>query len=228
MYVSLELAHSMVDWATMAIAGGDREVGGRRRRPGRAPGRPGRRATSARRRSSCTAASAMTAEYAVGVGTAHLTVLDQRLGNGRHHLHAARRPRHRARAGRTRSDGPLADRGAAGLPRPRPRLPRARGRPAPDAVGPRRVGRPRDRAEDGRAGLLRADHPRGVRRRRGRLRHLLARHGGARPGRLRAARHRVGQQRAGRQVDPRSTAPRSRSRSGCPSSPPPPRSAASG
>ena len=57
--------------------------------------------------------------------------------------------------------------------------------------------------EDGRARLLRAHHPGGVRRRRRRLRDLRARHGGARPRRLVAARHRVGLQRAGRQVDPR-------------------------
>ena len=101
-----------------------------------------------------------------------------------------------------RSDGPVAQRRAAGLPRPRPRLPRARGGPAPDAVGPRRVRRPRDRAQDGRARVLRPHHPRGVRRRRRRLRHLLAGDGGARPRRLRAARDRVGQQRARRQVDP--------------------------
>ena len=202
MYVSLELAHSTVDWATMTIAGGDREVVadaadrvGLQVSAGGAPHRAGGHPAARRHRDDR------------GVRR-----------RGRH------RPPHRARAVArqrrsttsrgsppaspstrwwTRSDGPLADRGAAGLPRPRPRLPRARGRPPPDAVGPRRVGRPRDRAEDGRAGVLRADHPRGVRRRRGRLRHLLARHGGARPGRLRAARHRVGEQRTGRQVDPR-------------------------
>ena len=70
------------------------------------------------------------------------------------------------------------------------------GRAAPHRVGPRRVGGPRDHPEDGRDRLLRADHPRGVRRPRRRLRHLLPRHGGARPRRLRAARHRVGLERA--------------------------------
>ena len=57
MYVSLELTHSMVDWATMVVARGPS--------PTRSPTRPGgsrsRSAapagTSARRRSSCTAAS---------------------------------------------------------------------------------------------------------------------------------------------------------------------------
>ena len=165
MYVSLELAHSTVDWATMTIAGGDREVVadaadrvGLQVVPGGAPHRAGGDPAPRRHR--------------------HDRGVRRR---GRH------RPPHRARAVArqrrppprrgsppaspttswwTRSDGPLADRGAAGLPRPRPRLPRARGRPAPDAVGPRRVGRPRDRAEDGRAGVLRAHHPRGVRRRR--------------------------------------------------------------
>ena len=109
-----------------------------------------------------------------------------------------------ARQASNRSDhGPLADRGAERLPGAGPRLPREGGGAAPPAVGPRRVGRPRDHPEDGRDRLLRAHHPRGVRRPRRRLRHLRDRHGGARPGRLRAARHRLGVQRAGRQVDPR-------------------------
>ena len=60
-----------------------------------------------------------------------------------------------------------------------------------------------DHPEDGRDRVLRAHHPRGVRRPRRRLRHLRDRHGGARPGRLRVARHRLGLQRPGRQVDPR-------------------------
>ena len=57
MYVSLELTHSMVDWATMVVAQGDPDGGRRRGPPGLGPGqqRPG--GTSARRRSSCTAAS---------------------------------------------------------------------------------------------------------------------------------------------------------------------------
>ena len=145
----------------------------------------------------------MTAEYSVGVGTAHLAVLEQWLGGAQHHLTRLARARRRPRRSRSRwADGPLPVRGAAGLPRPRPHLPRPRGGPAPHAVGPRRVRRPRDRAEDGRDRVLRTHHPRGVRRARRRLRHLRARHGGARAGRLGAARHRVGQQRAGRQVDP--------------------------
>ena len=59
MYVSLELASSVAVWATMVLASGAarrQEVAerGRARRPA---GQPGRRGTSARRRSSCTAAS---------------------------------------------------------------------------------------------------------------------------------------------------------------------------
>ena len=57
-----------------------------------------------------------------------------------------------------------------------------------------------DHPQDGRDRVLRAHHPRGVRRPRRRLPDLRARHGGARPRRLRAARHRVGLQRAVRQV----------------------------
>ena len=60
MYVSLELTHSMVDWATMVVAG---HQDGQTRRPSQTP-RAGSRCrsarpagTSARRRSSCTAAS---------------------------------------------------------------------------------------------------------------------------------------------------------------------------
>ena len=42
MYVSLELTHSVVDWATMVIASGDPEDDRRGGRPGRAAGQPGR------------------------------------------------------------------------------------------------------------------------------------------------------------------------------------------
>ena len=78
-------------------------------------------------------------------------------------------------------------------------------------VGPRRVGGPRDHPQDGRDRLLRADHPRGVRRPRRRLPHLLPGHGGARPRRLRGARDRLGLAGPGRQVHRSATAPRSRS-----------------
>jgi alkylation response protein AidB-like acyl-CoA dehydrogenase len=85
MYVSLELAHSMVDWATMTIAGGDREA------VAEAADRVGLEVSRAGRHIGQEAIQlhggiGMTAEYAVGVGTAHLEVLDQWLGNAPHHL----------------------------------------------------------------------------------------------------------------------------------------------
>ncbi|MCY4725150.1 acyl-CoA/acyl-ACP dehydrogenase [Nocardioides sp. STR2] len=85
MYVSLELAHSTVDWATMTIAGGDREA------VADAADRVGLQVARAARHIGQEAIQlhggiGMTAEYAVGVGTAHLTVLEQWLGNAGHHL----------------------------------------------------------------------------------------------------------------------------------------------
>ncbi len=85
MYVQLELAHSMVDWATMTIAGGDPEV------VADAADRVGLTIAQAGRHIGQEAIQlhggiGMTAEYAVGVGSAHLEVLDQWLGNGPHHL----------------------------------------------------------------------------------------------------------------------------------------------
>jgi alkylation response protein AidB-like acyl-CoA dehydrogenase len=85
MYVSLELAHSTVDWATMTIGGGDREV------VADAADRVGLQVSRAARHIGQEAIQlhggiGMTAEYAVGVGTAHLTVLEQWLGNAGHHL----------------------------------------------------------------------------------------------------------------------------------------------
>jgi alkylation response protein AidB-like acyl-CoA dehydrogenase len=85
MYVSLELAHSTVDWGTMTIAGGDREA------VADAADRVGLQVSRAARHIGQEAIQlhggiGMTAEYAVGVGTAHLTVLEQWLGNAGHHL----------------------------------------------------------------------------------------------------------------------------------------------
>ena len=57
MYVSLELTQSVVDWATMVVATGDADGARRRRRPGRRCRPAAGPATSARRRSSSTAAS---------------------------------------------------------------------------------------------------------------------------------------------------------------------------
>ena len=85
MYVSLELAHSMVDWATMTIAGGDRDVvADAADRVGLAVARAGRHI--GQEAIQLHGGIGMTAEYAVGVGTAHLEVLDQWLGNAHHHL----------------------------------------------------------------------------------------------------------------------------------------------
>jgi alkylation response protein AidB-like acyl-CoA dehydrogenase len=85
MYVQLELAHSMVDWATMTIAGGDPDA------VADAADRVGLQVSTSGRHIGQEAIQlhggiGMTAEYAVGVGTAHLTVLEQWLGNGPHHL----------------------------------------------------------------------------------------------------------------------------------------------
>jgi alkylation response protein AidB-like acyl-CoA dehydrogenase len=85
MYVELELAHSMIDWATMTIAGGDRDVvADAADRVGLQVARSGRRI--GQEAIQLHGGIGMTAEYAVGVGTAHLEVLDQWLGNGPHHL----------------------------------------------------------------------------------------------------------------------------------------------
>ncbi len=85
MYVSLELAHSVVDWATMTIAGGDRDaVGDAADRVGLQIARAGRHI--GQEAIQLHGGIAMTAEYGVGVGTAHLEVLDQWLGNAHHHL----------------------------------------------------------------------------------------------------------------------------------------------
>ncbi len=87
MYVSLELASSMVQWATMVLLSGD----------------PGKAADAARRASLQVSRAArhigqesiqlhggigVTAEYAVGNHVARLTVLDHLLGDGTHHLGA--------------------------------------------------------------------------------------------------------------------------------------------
>ena len=85
MYVSLELATSVVDWATMTIAGGDRDaVADAADRVGLQISRAGRHI--GQEAIQLHGGIGMTAEYAVGVGTAHLEVLDQWLGNAGHHL----------------------------------------------------------------------------------------------------------------------------------------------
>ena len=85
MYVSLELTHSMVDWATMTITVGDPDaVADAADRVGLQVSRAGRHI--GQEAIQLHGGIGMTAEYAVGVGTAHLTVLDQWLGNAGHHL----------------------------------------------------------------------------------------------------------------------------------------------
>jgi alkylation response protein AidB-like acyl-CoA dehydrogenase len=92
MYVSLQLTHSMVDWATMVVA--QTSLDGRS---------PTAVADAARRVSVQVSKAgrhlgqeaiqlhggiAMTMEYSVGMYTAHLTALDHLLGDGTHHLRA--------------------------------------------------------------------------------------------------------------------------------------------
>ena len=85
MYVSLELAHSLVDWATMTISSGTKED------VADAADRVGLQVARASRHIGQEAIQlhggiAMTAEYSVGVGSAHLEVLEQWLGGAQHHL----------------------------------------------------------------------------------------------------------------------------------------------
>ena len=87
MYVSLELTHSMVDWATMTIAVGDTAtVADAAARASLQVSRAGRHV--GQEAIQLHGGIAMTAEYNVGMITAHLTVLDHLLGDGGHHLRA--------------------------------------------------------------------------------------------------------------------------------------------
>lgn len=85
MYVSLELASSLVQWATMVLATGDAT------RTADAAARAALQVSRASRHVGQEAIQlhggiAMTAEYAVGMHTARLTALDHLLGDGRHQL----------------------------------------------------------------------------------------------------------------------------------------------
>jgi alkylation response protein AidB-like acyl-CoA dehydrogenase len=87
MYVSLELTHSVVDWATMTIGTGDRDA------LHEAAARCALQTSRASRHIGQEAIQlhggiAMTAEYSVGTATAHLTVLEHLFGDGDHHLGA--------------------------------------------------------------------------------------------------------------------------------------------
>jgi alkylation response protein AidB-like acyl-CoA dehydrogenase len=85
MYVSLELTHSMVDWATMVVAQGDpAEVADAARRVSLQVSRAGRHI--GQEAIQLHGGIAMTMEYSVGMYTAHLTALDHLLGDGSHHL----------------------------------------------------------------------------------------------------------------------------------------------
>jgi alkylation response protein AidB-like acyl-CoA dehydrogenase len=85
MYVSLELAQSVVLWATMVLVTGDRG------RSHDAAARAGLQVSRAARHLGQEAIQlhggiAMTAEYSVGSYVAHLNALEHLLGDGQHHL----------------------------------------------------------------------------------------------------------------------------------------------
>jgi alkylation response protein AidB-like acyl-CoA dehydrogenase len=85
MYVSLQLTHSMVDWATMVVAQGDpTAVADAARRVSVQVSRAGRHV--GQEAIQLHGGIAMTMEYSVGMYTAHLTALDHLLGDGGHHL----------------------------------------------------------------------------------------------------------------------------------------------
>jgi alkylation response protein AidB-like acyl-CoA dehydrogenase len=85
MYVSLQLTHSMVDWATMVVAQGDPTlVADAARRVSLQVSRAGRHI--GQEAIQLHGGIAMTMEYSVGMYTAHLTALDHLLGDGSHHL----------------------------------------------------------------------------------------------------------------------------------------------
>ena len=85
MYVSLELTHSMVDWATMVVAKGDpTEVADAARRVSLQASTAGRHV--GQEAIQLHGGIAMTMEYSVGMYMAHLTALDHLLGDGSHHL----------------------------------------------------------------------------------------------------------------------------------------------
>jgi alkylation response protein AidB-like acyl-CoA dehydrogenase len=85
MYVSLQLTHSMVDWATMVVAQGDpHAVADAARRVSLQVSRAGRHV--GQEAIQLHGGIAMTMEYSVGMYAAHLTALDHLLGDGSHHL----------------------------------------------------------------------------------------------------------------------------------------------
>ena len=85
MYTSQELTHSLVDWATMVVAAGKpEEVADAAARVGLQVSRGGRHI--GQEAIQLHGGIGMTAEYSVGMYTAHLTVLDHLLGDAGRHL----------------------------------------------------------------------------------------------------------------------------------------------
>jgi alkylation response protein AidB-like acyl-CoA dehydrogenase len=90
MYVSLQLTHSMVDWATMVVAQANQDgqspeaVADAARRVSVQVSRAGRHI--GQEAIQLHGGIAMTMEYSVGMYTAYLTALDHLLGDGGHHL----------------------------------------------------------------------------------------------------------------------------------------------
>ncbi len=85
MYVSLELTHSLVEWATMVVAAGDpAAVADAAARVSLQVSRAGRHI--GQETIQLHGGIGMTAEYAVGSYVAHLTALDHLLGDGGFHL----------------------------------------------------------------------------------------------------------------------------------------------
>ncbi len=84
LYTSQELTHSLVDWATMVVAAGDPvEVADAAARVGLQVSRAGRHI--GQEAIQLHGGIGMTAEFRVGMITAHLTWLDHLLGDGSHH-----------------------------------------------------------------------------------------------------------------------------------------------
>lgn len=85
MYVSLELATSLVTWATMVLASGSpEEAADAAARASLGVSRAGRHI--GQEAIQLHGGIGMTAEYSIGSYTSHLTALDHLLGDGNHHL----------------------------------------------------------------------------------------------------------------------------------------------
>ena len=85
MYVSLEMARSLALWATLvSIAGSPEEIADAAARASLQASKAGRHI--GQEAIQLHGGIGMTAEYAVGHYTSHLTALEHWLGDGRHHL----------------------------------------------------------------------------------------------------------------------------------------------